>query len=340
MSSSRLYMRILLGVIICLGQIHISPLKAFAQTWCVANPSLGYDTSENVESYACNYVDCSSIHSGDPCSVPSNLFSRASFAMDAYYQQGHDCTFGGSGLKSITDPSYGNCKFVGSEEMISAPAALSKWCIAKPTAPYSLLQMNIDFACSQVDCSVIQTGGECQLPDTIMNHASVAMNLYYQSFGRTDLSCYFKSTGMIVIDDPSFGTCLYKRKGKEGGAGVSLVKKHGKSSVILKLIVASIITFGLVGTVTVVCVCRRSRNPSQAIKSEMQHMPTPAPSQSQPQPSCSVTVSVPCEAVSVPLSPPPGPSQTQPKKDDAQLDIGGNYVARNHWRKLCGGSKQ
>ncbi|PRQ29391.1 putative glucan endo-1,3-beta-D-glucosidase [Rosa chinensis] len=106
------------------GHFHISPFKAFAQTWCVAKPSLGHDTLVNVESYACNFADCFSIHSGDPCFVTSNLFSRASFAMNAYYQEEHDCKFGGSGLKSITDPSYGNCIFVGSEKMISPQAAL------------------------------------------------------------------------------------------------------------------------------------------------------------------------------------------------------------------------
>ncbi|KAL6197366.1 hypothetical protein ACLB2K_032975 [Fragaria x ananassa] len=74
---------------------------------------------------------------------------------------------------------------------------------AKPTVPDSLLQMNIDYACSHVDCSVIQTGGECQLIDTIMNHASVAMNLFLQASNRTDISCHFKSTGMIVIEDPT-----------------------------------------------------------------------------------------------------------------------------------------
>ena len=73
----------------------------------------------------------------------------------------------------------------------------------KPTATDSLLQLNIDFACSKVNCSAIEPCGECQFPDTIMKHSSVAMNLYYQSYGRTDLNCYFQSTGMVVIEDPS-----------------------------------------------------------------------------------------------------------------------------------------
>ncbi|PRQ29393.1 putative glucan endo-1,3-beta-D-glucosidase [Rosa chinensis] len=123
-------------------------------------------------------------------------------------------------LCAIADlPGHGHAAFM-------ADIAKNTWCVAKPTAADSLLQLNIDFACSKVNCSVIEPGGECQLPDTIMNHASVAMNLYYQSFGRTDLSCYFQSTGMVVIEDPSSGTCVYE--------GVVLVRDAVPASIKIK----------------------------------------------------------------------------------------------------------
>ena len=78
-----------------------------------------------------------------------------------------------------------------------------KWCVAKPMTSDDLLQANIDFACNHVDCGLIRYGGGCYYPDTLINHASVIMNLYYQANGREDMSCYFKNTGCIVMKDPS-----------------------------------------------------------------------------------------------------------------------------------------
>nr|XP_011460170.1 PREDICTED: glucan endo-1,3-beta-glucosidase 1-like [Fragaria vesca subsp. vesca] len=104
------------------GHSHAAFTADFAKTWCVPNPSLSYETLQDITTYACNYVDCSAIYSGGPCFDPSNDLSHAAFAMNAYYQEQHDC-FGGSGLIAITDPSYGNCYFVGREEMVSSTAA-------------------------------------------------------------------------------------------------------------------------------------------------------------------------------------------------------------------------
>lgn len=36
-----------------------------------------------------------------------------------------------------------------------------------------------------------------------MNHASIAMNLYYQSKGRNHWNCDFRASGLIVMTDPS-----------------------------------------------------------------------------------------------------------------------------------------
>ena len=74
---------------------------------------------------------------------------------------------------------------------------------AKPMTSDDMLQANINFACNYVDCSLIRHGGGCYHPDTLINHASVIMNLYYQAFGRENSSCYFKNTGCIVMKDPS-----------------------------------------------------------------------------------------------------------------------------------------
>ncbi|KAF3782435.1 Glucan endo-1-3-beta-glucosidase 13 [Nymphaea thermarum] len=83
------------------------------------------------------------------------------------------------------------------------------WCVAKPSTVDSDLINIIQFACSQpeVNCSAFKPGGPCSLPDTYINHASVAMNLYYQVNGRLPHLCYFGGAGLIVIDDPSYGSC-------------------------------------------------------------------------------------------------------------------------------------
>ena len=46
-------------------------------------------------------------------------------------------------------------------------------------------------------------GGSCYDPNTPVNHASVAMNLYYQAQGRHQRDCYFEGSGLITVIDPS-----------------------------------------------------------------------------------------------------------------------------------------
>ncbi|XP_017230361.1 glucan endo-1,3-beta-D-glucosidase-like [Daucus carota subsp. sativus] len=83
------------------------------------------------------------------------------------------------------------------------------WCIAKPSTPDDTLTENLDYACANIDCSITKEGGPCFEPQTLINHASVAMNLYYQSQGRHTWNCDFKTTAVISVTDPSFGTCTF-----------------------------------------------------------------------------------------------------------------------------------
>ncbi|KAJ0259263.1 X8 domain-containing protein [Hirschfeldia incana] len=46
-------------------------------------------------------------------------------------------------------------------------------------------------------------GGSCYDPNTPLNHASVAMNLYYQAQGRHYWNCNFEGSGLITVTDPS-----------------------------------------------------------------------------------------------------------------------------------------
>ncbi|GAB4828642.1 hypothetical protein Ancab_018307 [Ancistrocladus abbreviatus] len=87
-----------------------------------------------------------------------------------------------------------------------AMAGASKtWCVAKPSTSNVELQNNILYVCTEqgLDCRAIQPGGSCYEPISSINHASVAMNLYYQKYGRQSHTCFFKNSGLAVFTDPS-----------------------------------------------------------------------------------------------------------------------------------------
>ncbi|KAK8962431.1 Glucan endo-1,3-beta-D-glucosidase [Platanthera guangdongensis] len=86
---------------------------------------------------------------------------------------------------------------------------LKTWCVAKPSTKEEDLQNNIQFACSKIDCGLIQRGGPCFDPQTSISHASVVMNLYYQSAGRHSWNCYFGGSGLIVLTYPTMGVIRF-----------------------------------------------------------------------------------------------------------------------------------
>ncbi|KAG9447529.1 hypothetical protein H6P81_013657 [Aristolochia fimbriata] len=94
-------------------------------------------------------------------------------------------------------------------KFVQATMLQKTWCVAKPSSDDSVLLGNINWACSQVDCTVIQKGCNCFYPNSLINHASVVMNLYYQTRGRNPWNCDFKSSALVVVTDPSYGNCIY-----------------------------------------------------------------------------------------------------------------------------------
>jgi hypothetical protein len=50
---------------------------------------------------------------------------------------------------------------------------------------------------------VIQKGGPCYYPDSLVSRAAVAMNLYYAYSGRHSWNCYFNNSALVVQSDPS-----------------------------------------------------------------------------------------------------------------------------------------
>ena len=79
------------------------------------------------------------------------------------------------------------------------------WCVANPSTPDEKLIDNLNFACGQggVNCMALDPGGSCHNPNTLLSHASYAMNRYYQAQGRNYWNCDFHSTGLVVFTDPS-----------------------------------------------------------------------------------------------------------------------------------------
>lgn len=66
------------------------------------------------------------------------------------------------------------------------------------------LQANLDYACGMgVDCTPIQPGGACFLPNTVASHASYAMNLLYQTAGGNPWNCDFSQTATLTSSNPS-----------------------------------------------------------------------------------------------------------------------------------------
>ncbi|KAF9587861.1 hypothetical protein IFM89_006115, partial [Coptis chinensis] len=128
--------------------------------------------------------------------------------------------------------------------------ALQKtWCVGKPSSDQAALQANIDYVCgSQVDYSIVlKVACPCYTPDTVLNHTSIAMNLYYQSKGRNKWNCYFNNSGLIVVTDPSksfLQSSISEQSGFNTGSGeerlvvlvIGLVGKGTRSLLCLEAI--------------------------------------------------------------------------------------------------------
>jgi hypothetical protein len=78
------------------------------------------------------------------------------------------------------------------------------WCVAKPTVPDPIIQEAMDYACGTgAECGSIQPSGACYQPNTVLAHASVAFNSYWQQSKAAGGTCDFGGTATIVTMDPS-----------------------------------------------------------------------------------------------------------------------------------------
>lgn len=85
------------------------------------------------------------------------------------------------------------------------------FCVARKGADTSSLQDGLNWACGpgQANCSAIQSGQPCYMPDTIENHASFAYNDYYQRMRSVGGTCDFSGTATTTMVDPSHGSCVF-----------------------------------------------------------------------------------------------------------------------------------
>ncbi|KAK1435216.1 hypothetical protein QVD17_00977 [Tagetes erecta] len=85
------------------------------------------------------------------------------------------------------------------------------FCVARKGADTTSLQDGLNWACGpgQANCSTIQSGQPCYMPDTIENHASYAYNDYYQKMRSVGGTCDFGGTAITTMVDPSYGSCIF-----------------------------------------------------------------------------------------------------------------------------------
>ncbi|XP_020686698.1 glucan endo-1,3-beta-glucosidase [Dendrobium catenatum] len=100
--------------------------------------------------------------------------------------------------------------FIESSATISKdPVGGNLWCIANPHANPQYLLDTMNVLCNVVDCRSIRLGGACYDPNTIVNHASVVFNLYFQPRSSNPHTCNFGGDAMLTTIDPSYGSCIF-----------------------------------------------------------------------------------------------------------------------------------
>ncbi|PWA34890.1 glucan endo-1,3-beta-glucosidase 7 [Artemisia annua] len=63
-----------------------------------------------------------------------------------------------------------------------SPVQATGWCVPKQGVSDAKLQSNLDYVCSKgLDCGPLQPGGACFEPNTVISHASYAMDLLYET---------------------------------------------------------------------------------------------------------------------------------------------------------------
>ncbi|XP_042415001.1 glucan endo-1,3-beta-glucosidase 7-like [Zingiber officinale] len=113
---------------------------------------------------------------------------------------------------SISNSVYNHTPSGSVTLAVTISSGRGPWCLPLQGLTSEELQANIQEACrrpGRADCSPIQKGGPCYLPDTLFGHASYAMNAYYYANGKKENNCYFNATATFIWKDPSYENCVY-----------------------------------------------------------------------------------------------------------------------------------
>lgn len=114
-------------------------------------------------------------------------------------------------LSHISVPSQNNAPFPSTPP---GPVAAVQWCVVSPVAVAQVdetsLQAALDYACGAgADCSLIEPGEPCYLPNTLVSHASYAFNSYWQKNKAAGATCDFNGSAVLSSSDPSVGDCVF-----------------------------------------------------------------------------------------------------------------------------------
>ncbi|CAH8318047.1 unnamed protein product [Eruca vesicaria subsp. sativa] len=82
-----------------------------------------------------------------------------------------------------------------------------RWCLPKPGVSPEKLQSVLNYVCSHMACP--QSSDRCFASYDLPGRVGVVMNLYFQTYGRTEEACFFGGDGMIVTTNPGYGECVY-----------------------------------------------------------------------------------------------------------------------------------
>ncbi|XP_057952913.1 major pollen allergen Ole e 10-like [Malania oleifera] len=82
------------------------------------------------------------------------------------------------------------------------------WCVASPSATTEMLRQAIVTCCEDTGIScgpIYPPNGKCFQPNTLANHASVALNIFYKA-----RRLCLRQAGVVTTKDPSYGQCIFE----------------------------------------------------------------------------------------------------------------------------------
>ncbi|KAK9027406.1 hypothetical protein V6N11_067242 [Hibiscus sabdariffa] len=178
-------------------------------------------TVENAETFINNLIRRVSNNSGPPSqpTIPINTYIYELFNEDKRPGPVSEKNWG---LLFTNGSDVFPLSLSGSSQITGNSTAV--FCVAKDDASEDKLRDGLNWACGQgkANCSSIQSGQACYLPNNIKNHASYAYNDYYQKMHTVGGTCDFDGTATTTNNDPSYGSCIFTGSSNSSTGGGAL----------------------------------------------------------------------------------------------------------------------